>query len=134
MIQFLITICLFYFSNEAITDCIINSGKSGEECGKKTTFINVPEWNFIVEDDLGYMCCYYIGKLWNEDYEGCFAFYEEEIKNYKVNDLLNEMEKGEWELALGVKYNNPSIDCLSSKLIFYSNKIFFLIGILLFLL
>ena len=131
IIQILISIFLFNFSKEAITDCLLNSGKSGVECGKKTTFINVPEWKFIVEDDLGYMCCFYKGKLGNEDYEGCFAFYEEDIKNYKVNDLLNKMEKGEWELALGVKDNNPSIDCLSFILKFYSKKIFFLIGMFL---
>ena len=134
IIQILISIYLFGFSKEAVTDCLFNSGKSGEECGKKTTFINVPEWHFIVEDDLGYMCCFYKGKLGNEDYEGCFAFYEEDIKNYKVNDLLNEMERGQWELALGNKCNNPSIDCLSQKLIFNSNKIFFFIGMLIFLL
>ena len=54
LIHILITTYLFNFSREAITDCLINSGNSGVECGKKTTFINVPEWNFIVEDDLGY--------------------------------------------------------------------------------
>ena len=128
----LVIINLSNFSKEAITDCLINSGNSGDECGKKSTFINVVEWNFIVEDDLGYMCCYYKGKLGNKDYEGCFAFYEEDIKNYRVNDLLNEMERGQWELALGVKYNNPKIDCLSLKLMFYSKKIFFLIGMLIF--
>ena len=124
MIQILIIIILFNFSIEAITDCLPNAGKNGDDCGKKSTFINVAEWNFIVEDDMAYRCCYYKGKIANNDYQGCFAFFEEDIKNYRVNDLLNEMEKGEWELALGVKFNSPSIDCLSSKLIFYSNKIF----------
>ena len=130
---FLLTMYLFISTKEADTDCLLNSGKNGKECGKKTTFINVAKWNFIVEDDLAYMCCYYKGKLGTEDYEGCFAFYEEDIKNYRVNDLLNEMEKGEWELALGIKNNNPSIDCLSKKIKFCSQKIFYLLGILLFL-
>ena len=123
----IIIVFLNYFSKEADTDCLVNSGKNGKECKKKTTFINVAQWNFIVEDDVAYMCCYYKGKLGNRDYEGCFAFYEEDINNYKVNDLLNEMEKGKWELALGVKNNNPSIDCISQKLKLYYNKIFFLI-------
>lgn len=129
---FLLTIYLFIFAKEADTDCLLNSGKNGKECGKKSTFINVAKWNFIVEDDLGYMCCYYKGKLGTEDYEGCFAFYEEDIKNYRVNDLLNEMEKGQWELALGIKNNNPSIDCLSKIIKLGSQKIFYLIGILVF--
>ena len=125
IIQILITIYLLGLSKEAITDCLLNSGKSGEECGKKTTFINVPEWHFIVEDDLGYMCCFYKGKLGNEDYEGCFAFYEEDIKNYKVNDLLDKIEKGKWELSSGIPQSNPSIDCFS-KLIKINSQIFFL--------
>lgn len=129
---FLLTIYLFIFAKEADTDCLLNSGKNGKECGKKSTFINVAKWNFIVEDDLGYMCCYYKGKLGTEDYEGCFAFYEEDIKNYRVIDLLNEMEKGQWELALGIKNNNPSIDCLSKIIKLGSQKIFYLIGILVF--
>ena len=130
IIQFLTTIYLFKLSQSAITDCLIDSGKNGKECGKKTTFISVSDWNFVVEDDLGYMCCYYKGYLGEEEYAGCFAFYEEDIKNYKVNDLLNEMEKGTWENALGIKNNNPSIDC-SSKITKYSfNNIVFIIGII----
>ena len=133
MKKIIIIIIFFnYFSKEADTDCLVNSGKNGKECAKKTTFINVAQWNFIVEDDLGYMCCYYKGKLGNKDYEGCFAFYEEDIKNYKINDLLNEMEKGQWEFALGVKNNNPSINCLSKTLKLYSNTIFYLLGLLVF--
>ena len=128
--QFLIIIIIFHFSFEATTDCLANSGKNGEQCGKKSTFINVIEWSFIVEDDMAYKCCYYKGKLGSNDYQGCFAFFEDDINNYRVNDLLNEMEKGEWELALGVKDYNPSIDCLSKTINNNSNKIIFLLLIL----
>ena len=131
---FLIITIFYNFTYEADTDCLANSGKNGKECGVKSTFINVAEWSFIVEDDLGYMCCYYKGKLGDKDYEGCFAFYEEDIKNYKVNDLLDKMEKGKWELALGIKNNNPSIDCSSQIINIDLYKIIFLIVFISFLL
>ena len=129
---FLIITFLYNYISSADSDCLPNSGKNGKDCGKKSTFINVAEWNFIHEEDLGYMCCYYKGKIGNKDYEGCFAFYEEDIKNYKVNDLLDKMEKGKWELALGIKNNNPSIDCLSERIKFM-NKFIFLFEIFIFL-
>ena len=133
IVQFLITIFLYKFSHEADTDCVKSGGKNGNECKAKSTFLNVAEWNFIVEDDLAYMCCYYKGKLGNSDYEGCFAFYEEDIKNYKVNDLLDDMEKGNWEYALGVASNDPSIDCFSKIIRLFSNEFIFLYVILGFL-
>ena len=133
MIQILIIIILFNFSIEAITDCLPNAGKNGDDCGKKSTFINVAEWNFIVEDDMAYRCCYYKGKIANNDYQGCFAFFEEDIKNYRVNDLLNEMEKGEWELALGNKDYNPSIDCISNKIKYNSKKMIYFLLLLIIL-
>ena len=127
----IISIYLYHFSKGAITDCLVNSGKNGKECGKKSTFINVREWNFIVEDDLAYKCCYYKGYLGIEEYEGCFAFYEEDIINYKVNDLLDKMEKGTWEYSIGIKNYNASIDCSCEIVLikYYTKIIFILIGI-----
>ena len=129
---FLLITILYNYISSADTDCLANSGKNGKECGLKTTFINVAEWHFIHEEDLAYKCCYYKGKIDDKDYEGCFAFYEDDINNYKVNDLLDKMEKGEWELALGVINNNPSIDCFS-RTIHNFNKIIFLFEIIIFL-
>ena len=130
IISFLIILFLSNFSNEADTDCVKNGGKNGKECKAKSTFLNVAEWNFIIEDDLSYMCCYYKGKLGNNDYEGCFAFYEEDIKNNKVNNLLDDMEKGRWELALGEVTNEPSIDCFSNTLKFKLKIFLFLFELL----
>ena len=127
--SFLIFI-LFITSFEADTDCLPDSGKKGKECGVKSTYINVAQWNFIAEDDLAYMCCYYKGKIGNDDYEGCYAFYEDDIKDYHVNDLLHEMERGEWENALGVKYSEPSIDCLGQRIKVYKSILIFILIIL----
>ena len=84
------------------------------------------EWNFIYEEDQAYMCCYYKGKISNLDYEGCFPFFADFILENKVNNLLDEMEKGLWELAPGFPSNNPSIDC-SSDIIIFSKIFLFLI-------
>ena len=130
IISFLIILFLSNYSNEAETDCVKTGGKNGKECKAKSTFLNVAEWNFIIEDDLSYMCCYYKGKLGDKDYEGCFAFYEEDIKNNKVNDLLDDMEKGRWELALGESTNEPSIDCFSNTLKFKFKIFLFLFELL----
>ena len=125
MIKIFLYIVFFIFSNEASTDCTKTAGTNGNECKAKTTFLSNSQWNFKVEEDMGYMCCYFTGKIRNKDYEGCFAFYEEDIKNYKVNDLLDKIEKGKWELSSGIPQSNPSIDCFS-KLIKINFQIFFL--------
>ena len=98
-------------SKQAATDCVKGGGKTGDDCKGKKTFVNMQEWNFIAEENEDYICCYYKGKIGNRDYEGCFPFFEDYILDNKVNDLLDDMEKGKWELALGVPYNEPIIDC-----------------------
>ena len=128
MIQILNTILIILIiiliskTNQAATDCVKEAGKNGKDCNAKSTFISISEWNFIYEEDQAYMCCYYKGKISNLDYEGCFPFFADFILENKVNNLLDEMEKGIWELASGFPCNNPSIDCSSDIIIFY--KIF----------
>ena len=107
----IIIITLILKTNQAATDCVQAAGKSGKDCHDKSTFISMTEWNFIYEEDQAYMCCYYKGKIGNEDYEGCFPFFADFILDNKINNLLDEMENGIWELASGFPCNNPSIDC-----------------------
>ena len=107
----ILIISLFHITKQADTDCVKSGGKSGDDCKGKKTFVNMQEWNFVYEEDESYMCCYYKGKIGSSNYEGCFPFFEDYILNNKVNDLLDDMEKGNWELALGVPYNEPIIDC-----------------------
>ena len=114
----ILIISFFYYSKQAATDCVKGGGKTGDDCKGKKTFVNMQEWNFIAEENEDYMCCYYKGKIGNRDYEGCFPFFEDYILDNKVNDLLDDMEKGKWELALGVPCNNPSIDCYCKILSF----------------
>ena len=109
----IIFINLIIISIEGDRDCIKSAGKTGKDCHSKSTFLTTPEWDFVVEDDLNYLCCYYSGKLGEEDYEGCFAFEEDEIKDNKINDLLNSMEKGLWEKAINVTMFDPKVDCYS---------------------
>ena len=116
-------------TEQAGNDCIKNNGKNGEECQGKSVIVSMIEWNFIYEEDQSYACCYYKGKIGSQDYEGCFPFFADYIMENKVNNLLDDMEKGKWELALDVPYNNPSIDCNSEIISF--NLIF--INIFLFL-
>ena len=109
----------FQIAKAAETDCVKSGGKTGEECNGKKTFVNMEEWNFIYEEDQAYVCCFYKGKIGINDYEGCFPFYADYILNNKINNLLNEIEKGNWEFALGIPYNNPSINCSSEIPNFY---------------
>lgn len=128
---FLITL-FFHNSKQAETDCVQKGGKNGKECQGKKTFVNMQEWSFIYEEDQAYVCCFYKGKIGSEDYEGCFPFYEDYVLNNKINNLLDDMEKGNWELAINEPFNEPSIDC-SDKIISLDlmNKIFFFFFILL---
>ena len=113
----ILIILLISKTNQAPTDCIKEAGKNGEECHGKSTFLNMEEWNFIYEEDQLYVCCYYKGKIGNNNtYEGCYPFYADYILNNKVNNLLDDMEKGKWELALNIPYNEPSINCFSIKI------------------
>lgn len=132
-ILILLILSLIQNTKEAETDCIKGGGKKGKECNGKKTFVNMEEWSFIYEEDEAYMCCYYKGKIGNDDYEGCFPFFEDFIINNKVNDLLDDMEKGNWELALGIPYNEPIIDCSSEKIKenFINKIILFLIFLIL---
>ena len=121
----ILIIFLIHKTKQAETDCITEGGKNGKECQGKKTFVNMREWNFIYEEDQAYVCCFYKGKIGFNDYEGCFPFFEDYILNNKVNNLLDDMEKGNWELALNVSYNEPLIDCSSKIIELYSiNKIF----------
>ena len=120
---------LIHKTEQAGNDCIKNNGKNGEECQGKSVIVSMIEWNFIYEEDQSYVCCYYKGKIGSQDYEGCFPFFADYIMENKVNNLLDDMEKGKWELALDVPYNNPSVDCHSEIISF--NLIF--INIFLFL-
>ena len=113
-------------NNQASTDCVKNAGKDGKECKTHSTFVFLEEYNFVYEEDQNYVCCFYKGKVGNLDYEGCFPFFEDFIINNQVNNLLDDMEKGKWELALNVPCNNPSIDCFSKK-VDLNIKIFFII-------
>ena len=114
ILKYIVAIILINIYKQADTDCIKNGGKNGEECKGHSTFVSFD--NFIYEEDQAYVCCYYKGKLGSENYEGCFPFYEDYIINNKVNNLLDDMEKGKWELALNIPYNEPSIDCFSIKI------------------
>ena len=121
----ILIISLIKYIKPAETDCVTAGGKTGDDCKGKKTFVNMEEWSFIYEEDEAYMCCFYKGKIGNNDYEGCFPFFEDYIINNKVNDLLDDMEKGNWELALGIPNNEPIIDCSSEKYKFFIiNKIF----------
>ena len=121
----ILIIFLIHKTKQAETDCITEGGKNGKECQGKKTFVNMGEWNFIYEEDQAYVCCFYKGKIGVNDYEGCFPFFEDYILNNKVNNLLDDMEKGNWELALNVSYNEPLIDCSNKIIELYSiNKIF----------
>ena len=129
MIQILNIIILIIsqikYIKPADTDCVTAGGKTGKDCKGKKTFVNMEEWSFIYEEDEAYMCCFYKGKIENNDYEGCFPFFEDYILNNKVNDLLDDMEKGNWELALGKPNNEPIIDCSSKTYkLYFINKIF----------
>ena len=126
----ILIISFFYYSKQAATDCVKGGGKTGDDCKGKKTFVNMQEWNFIAEENEDYMCCYYKGKIGNRDYEGCFPFFEDYILDNKVNDLLDDMEKGRWELALGESTNEPSIDCFSNTLKFKFKIFLFLFELL----
>ena len=107
---------LIHKTEQAGNDCIKENGKNGGECKGKSVIVSMIEWNFIYEEDQSYVCCYYKGKIGSQDYEGCFPFFADYIMENKVNNLLDDMEKGKWELALNIPYNEPSIDCFSIKI------------------
>ncbi len=98
------------------TDCTRNGGANDKECRAKTTFVNTPDFNFIVEANTLYECCYYKGMIGEMNYEGCFPFKEIDIEYEGIFDLIDRMKNGKWKGANGQKIENPVIECLNRNI------------------
>ena len=114
------------------TDCIQTAGYSGKECISKTTFINNSDWNFIIEKNEKYFCCYYKGKLYENYYNGCFPFKDNEIVENNINSLISKMEKGNWEYAQNKKIESPIVDCYFNYINYKINNLIIIFIIILY--